>query len=268
MGGPQPSPSRLTRRGAMGGIMAGALGLAAPSLTAGAEHAALHEQVARQVRDLAGGRSIRLRLLLPHGSVGNVQPVIAAFRRMTGVEVGLHETDVDEINSVLTLDALSFRQSYDVALPATFGLSDLVAAGAVLPLAELAARYEPGGFRDDILFATGDSFDGQLYGFQTDGDAYLMFYHRDMLSDPEEQARYADRFGTPLDLPLTWEELDGRWPGFTAPSRGVMAGFCSARATICPGNGGYACTPRGSGRFRRTWSRKSRRMRGWPRWKT
>lgn len=205
--------STLTRRTLLGGAAStfgAAVAMAAPGPVSPAG-------VAAAVRDL-GRDGATLRLLAPEGSAANVRPVAEAFLAATGVRVEVLETAVDEINTQLTLDALGGGGGgYDLALPATFGLPDLAASGAIRPITDFAARYEAPGFRDDILYAVGDSFDGEIYGFQTDGDAYVMFYHKDWLTDPAERARYEDRFGHPLATPRTWTELDRQMAYFHRP---------------------------------------------------
>jgi len=217
------SSSRTTRRGAIAGAVAAACSI--PIGAFGETSTSLHAQVAQKVRALTRGQPLDLRLLLPHGSLGNVGPVIAKFSAMTGVQVKVTEVPVDEINTELTLDALSNTRRYDIALPATFGLIGLVAANAILPITNLAAQHEPPGFRDGILYDVGDRIDRELYGFQTDGDAYMMFYHQEMLTNPANALAYKDKFGTPLERPLTWEELDQQMAFFHRPDEGQFGGL-------------------------------------------
>ncbi|MFC6642140.1 ABC transporter substrate-binding protein [Sulfitobacter profundi] len=180
--------------------------------------------MAARARGLVGDART-LSVLLPEGSRANLEPVAAVFTERTGVKVDLQEVHVDQINAELMLNSVLGEAKYDVALPATFGVADLVAAGAIHALDDYAARYEPTGFRDPMLYQEGDRFDGQNYGFQTDGDAYVMFYHREMLHDPDEQARYADRFGYSLAMPETWVELDRQIRFFHAPEAGRYGGL-------------------------------------------
>ncbi|WP_295535381.1 extracellular solute-binding protein [uncultured Thioclava sp.] len=221
----QTEGGNFTRRNAILGMAASAAYSFCPSSGAAASDRSLHEVVAQRVRELAGGRQLKLRLLLPNGSGGNVNPIISVFQSMTGIEVLSFETPVDEINTELSLDALSNSKNYDVALPATFGVPDLVASGAIIPITEFAKRYEPQGFREDILFGVGDSFDNEIYGFQTDGDAYTMFYHKGMLENPDERARYEDAFGQVLSKPETWRELDQQMAFFNRPDEGQWGGL-------------------------------------------
>lgn len=214
----------FSRRSVLFGVTA-STAFCNPLQTTLASEQRLHDVVADHVRRLASGESLKLRLLLPNGSSANVKPVIAAFQEMTGVQVLSQEAEVDDINTELYLDALSGSDTYDVALPATFGVPDLVASGAILPITQYADKYEPSGFRDGIIFGTGDTFDGELYGFQADGDAYTMFYHRGMLQDPLEQARYYDTFGKVLTVPDTWQELDRQMAYFNRPEEGKWGGL-------------------------------------------
>lgn len=216
---------KVSRRNILRNAAAYSLCGLAPSLSRAAAGLPLQDQVAKHARDVVGGRQVALQLLLPHGSGGNLAPVIEAFQAMTGIQIRSVEKPVDEIKVELMLDDLRSAQRYDIALPATFGLPDLVAANAIQPITAFSARYEPPGFREGILFDIGDSFDGDLYGFQTDGDAYLMFYNKGMLENPKEMRRYADQFGQALSTPLTWQELDRQMAYFNRPDQGQWGGL-------------------------------------------
>lgn len=196
-----------------------------PSTLYAAGESQLHLSAARKAKDLAGLGKSELRLLIPRGSGANVEPVVAAFREATGVHVKVTEAPVDDINTELTLDTLTGDGNYDLALPATFGIPDLVAAKAIIPLTAFAKKYEPVGFRDGILYQVGDRFDNEIYGFQTDGDAYVMFYHRELLEDPKEKDDYADKFNVALNIPTTWQELDRQMAFFNRPKDGLAGGL-------------------------------------------
>ncbi|MGC1496661.1 MAG: extracellular solute-binding protein [Sulfitobacter sp.] len=176
------------------------------------------------IREKFGDLPHSLVVLIPSGSGANLAPIVAAFERKTSVKIQLIEADTDGINTELMLDTMLGGNKYDVALPATFGLSDLVLAQAVLPLDAYKQRHEPDGFRKGVLYQGGDEFEGHTYGFQTDGDAYLMFYNNKMLGDPSLQKRYADRFGIDLDVPLTWAELDRQMLFFHNPDQNCFGG--------------------------------------------
>ncbi len=186
--------------------------------------ATLGDDIAAKVRRLASGREISLRLLLPTGCAANVRPVVEAFGKATGITVLLDEVPVDEINPRMLLDTLSGSRSFDLALPATFGIPDLVEAGVLVNLDGYAARHQPSGYQDNALFTIGDYYKGELYGYQTDGDAYLMFYNRDWLDAADEAKRFADRHGESLRIPRSWQELDRMMAFFHRPDEDRFGG--------------------------------------------
>lgn len=165
-----------------------------------------------------------IKLLIPHGSAANVQAATQEFTRLSGIACELTEVPVDEINIELILQARSSQSSFDVALPATFGLPDLVEANAIAPLNDLAERFEPAGFSDGYLYRKGDYYQGNLYGYQTDGDVYLLFYNKRMLNNPREQAAYKDLTGNTLRPARSWEELDSMMAFFNRPDENVYGG--------------------------------------------
>ena len=119
---------------------------------------------------------------------------------------------------------MSGDEGYDLALPATFGIPELAEAGVLFDIGAFAAAYEPQTLRKHSLYTVGDSYDGRLYGFQADGDAYLMFYNKPWLEDEDNQKRYADQFGEPLDIPETWPELDRQMAFFHKPEKNRFGG--------------------------------------------
>lgn len=184
----------------------------------------LDRQAAERAASLAAGREVRLRLLIPNGSQSNVEPVAEAFTAMSGIDVEAIVTALDDINTRLMLDQMLGDEAYDLALPATFGIPELAEAGALVDISPLAERYEPKALRDESLYTIGDSYDGRLYGFQADGDAYLMFYNKPWLERDDNRRRYEDRFGEPLAIPRTWQELDRQMAFFHDPHHGRYGG--------------------------------------------
>jgi multiple sugar transport system substrate-binding protein len=184
----------------------------------------LSSYAASRALTLATGRSVKLRVLIPNGSQENIEPVVAAFSQQTGIEIQVETVALEDINTHLILGAFASDQPYDIALPATFGLPDLVEAGAIRSLSDFAQIHEPAEHRSGILYGVGDSFDDDIYGFQTDGDTYVMFYNSEMLNDTKEQDHYAAQTGKPLEIPDTWQELDRQKAFFHRPEQGRYGG--------------------------------------------
>lgn len=182
----------------------------------------LHAQVAQKARELGGSRS--LKILYPKGSLGNLTPVAAAFYELTQIKLELNEASLDEISAELILSQHIGTAAFDVAIPATFGLPDLVEAGVLAELDDLERALAPGGQASRSLYTLGDRYRGRLYGYQTDGDVYIMFYNRAWLDDPQNRARFADQTGTPLAPAQTWAELDRQMAFFHDPGASRFGG--------------------------------------------
>ncbi len=183
----------------------------------------LHAEVARIAAQLAKSRRTRLLVLYPDGCQANLQPVARLFNELTGIEVNLKKGSLDEISAELILNEKLRTNKFDVAIPATFGMPDLIDSDSIFDLSEFAERYQPSSF-EPSLYQHGDHFATRLYGYQTDGDCYLMFYNRDFLEDEQSQKRYEDMFGEALRVPKTWQALDRQLAFFHQPEQDRFGG--------------------------------------------
>lgn len=135
----------------------------------------------------------------------------------------LQKGSLDEISAELVLNEKIQSSKIDIAIPATFGLPDLVESNSILDLTAFAEHYEPPGFHAS-LYQHGDRFAGRLYGYQTDGDCYLMFFNRDWLENEGNRKAYADQYGQPLAIPRSWQELDQQMEFFQRPEENRFGG--------------------------------------------
>jgi len=179
-----------------------------------------HEDIARQAKAL--DQSISLHLLVPNGSQTNVRAATNEFTRLSGVKCEIRTVDVDNINVDLILPIND--EPIDVALPATFGIVDLAQAGVILPLNTFADKYEPAGFSEGHLYRKGDYYLDKLYGYQTDGDVYLLFYNKGMIEDPAEIEAYYQATGKVLKPATSWEDLDSMMAFFQRPEKNQYGG--------------------------------------------
>ena len=220
----------LTRRTLMRSAAAGAAAYAASPLLRGqafaqsADLAKIHETAAAAAKKLAEGRTVTLKILQPSGSLGNVKPVADRFAEATGIKFEYLEVPLGEISQKVLLESVSKSGSFDLALPATFGIPDLAESGILVNLDQYAQKYEPTDYQKDALYTIGDYYKGSLYGYQTDGDAYLMFYNKPWLDDETEKKGFADKNGYELKVPDTWQELDAMMAWFHRPDKGMFGG--------------------------------------------
>ena len=184
----------------------------------------LDHQIIEQVNNLTQGEKSTLTILQPEGSLGNVEPIGNAFYENTGIKLKYIEASLDEINAKILAQSLSNETYYDIALPATFGLPDLIEAGSIRKLDDFVEKYEPVHFTNNMLYDVGDYYKGNFFGYQTDGDTYMMFYNKAWLEDKHEQEKFKEAFGYPLDIPKTWTELDQMIKFFHRPDENKFGG--------------------------------------------
>ncbi|XWN34185.1 MAG: extracellular solute-binding protein [Devosia sp.] len=222
--------TRLSRRTLLRTTAAGAAAYAlTPGLIRSAQAqsnalANIHVTAAEAAKKLADGRSVTLTIMQPSGSLGNIKPVADRFTEATGIGIDYLEVPLGEINQKVLLEAVSKSGSFDLALPATFGLPDLAESGILVNLDQYAQKYEPEAYQADVLYTIGDYYKGSLYGYQTDGDTYLMFYNQPWIDDLEEQDAFNAKTGMVLKIPETWEELDAMMAFFHRPDEGKYGG--------------------------------------------
>lgn len=177
-----------------------------------------------RVKALKPENGLTLRVLFPEGSLPNIQVVANNFTAGTGVEIAFSKAVVDDINTRILIEHAAKKQSFDVALPATFGLPDLVEAEALADLTAYAKIYEPQIGYKKSLYNLGDRYKDKFYGYQTDGDAYIMFYNKNFFENTEQRKRYEDKFSQKLTIPETWKQLDQVMQFFHDSDQGRFGG--------------------------------------------
>lgn len=165
-----------------------------------------------------------LKVLYPKGSLANLTPIIEEFQNLTGIKIYLQEGSLDKISSeVLVLNNFS-KSNIDIALPATFSIPDLVEAKAIENLDPFLKKYETPQCFETSLYRSGDYYKNSLYGYQADGDTYLMFYRKDLLNSTTLKKEYENKYSKNLKLPQTWEELDQQIKFFHRPEKQIFGG--------------------------------------------
>lgn len=184
----------------------------------------LSQQVIQRAKELKNNRAVTLTILQPQGSLGNVKPVGELFQKQTGIGVKYIESSLDEINAKILAQSVSNQNDFDISLPATFGLPDLIESKVIINLDKYVEVYEPKDFKNGMLYSIGDSYKGSFYGYQTDGDTYLMFYNKQWLEDEKEKNAFKNKYGYELAIPKTWNQLDQMIEFFHRPAEDKFGG--------------------------------------------
>ena len=166
----------------------------------------------------------KITVLYPSGSRANLLPVAKLFKEVSGVEVHLKEGSLDKISSEMAVSQSFYNKntSFDVALPATFNLPDLAKNKIILDLTEYSKKYESPNFTESGFCPVKNTHLNSLYGYQTDGDAFLGFYNKKLINLKKDA--YQQKFSKPHEAAKTWEQLDQQIKFFNNPKQGHFGG--------------------------------------------
>lgn len=156
-----------------------------------------------------------------------------AFQAATGATLEIVEIPQAQYYTTTSTDFLTSQNSYDVMNIGAWFLADYVVNGWVQPIDPF---FEQEGFpvweRDSVFPSLANlmKWDGQWYGALNDGDAQMLYYRKDILTDPTWQEAFKAETGMDMPVPpKTWQELlavtqffNGKdWNGDGDPDDGI-----------------------------------------------
>lgn len=134
------------------------------------------------------------------------------WEKATGIKVKVIEVSTAEMFTKILQEHRAGTGAYDALNVIPAWMADLVRAGALEPLDSYVDKF---GYREELKEIAPVYRDnqmtvgGKIYGFPDDGDVFVLYYRKDVLSDPKIQAAYKAKYGKDLPVPpKTWAELD------------------------------------------------------------
>jgi len=135
-----------------------------------------------------------------------MQPVIAEFSKHTGITIGgVQDISIFDAPQRAMAEALSRSAQFDFIHIDSNMIPSLSSAGYLEPLDEYMkkASYKSEAVADYGNFMT---YGGHTYGVPTDGNVHIQYVRKDLVENPDNKKRFADKFGKELKFPETWEE--------------------------------------------------------------
>jgi multiple sugar transport system substrate-binding protein len=135
-----------------------------------------------------------------------MQPVIAEFKKATGIGVGaVQDITIFDTPQRAMAEALSRSPQFDFIHIDSAMIPSLASAGYVEPLDEYMKKAD---FTIDAVadYANFMTYKGQTYGVPTDGNVHIQYVRKDLMENPDNQKKYADKHGKELKFPETWED--------------------------------------------------------------
>lgn len=167
------------------------------------------------------------RILIHSGQRGQLAPAVEELSRLTGLNIELVVVGYEpDIYVKVMNEAVVRTGEYDLFLTFCNWLGDMAEAGVIVPLDDWIAKYDPeidhgpNAYVPPLdKFTT--QYGGRYYALGMDNDALVLFYRKDLMENPNEQAAFQAKYGRPLELPKTWKEFDEITEFFDRPEQGL-----------------------------------------------
>src|SRR5215467_14236960 len=148
-----------------------------------------------------------------------MQPVIAEFKKETGIGVGaVQDISIFDAPQRAMAEALSRSPQFDFIHIDSNMIPSLASAGYLEPLDEYMKKA---GFKIEAVadYANFMTYKGQTFGVPTDGNVHIQYVRKDLLENPDNRKRFADKHGKEPAFPTTWEEELQIQEAFMDPSK-------------------------------------------------
>ena len=165
--------------------------------------------------------SLKLNMMMPSIFTAGSTGEMANFEKATGIGVNYFEVGILQIQAKAMSEAVAKSGSFDFWIGDPISLPDLVEAGLVRPVDDLAARGKPDF--DDVVagFVEQGRYKGKTYGMFGDGDNWIMVIRKDLINAPGEKQKFKAKYGWEPGCPDTYEQWYQLAEFFTRDPKGT-----------------------------------------------
>jgi multiple sugar transport system substrate-binding protein len=125
------------------------------------------------------------------------------FSKLTGAEVNVVHTPFGDLFQKTMVPLQTGQAPYDVMFGGSYWIGDWIDYIEPVPEKYINMPQMQDVTRNYLDVA---SWKGQMVQFPVDGDRHYLKYRRDIIDNPEMQARYKKDTGHVLQVPRTWKE--------------------------------------------------------------
>ena len=196
--------TEFTRRSVVKGGLSIASLSALPLSLPGLAHAADENAAIVAAAKKAGGGN--LKGMIWSNYYVAMTPAMNRFKEATGIGVGsIQDISIFVIPQRAMAEALSRSPEFDFFHVDSNMIPSLASAGLLEPLDDYMKKAN---FSINAVGTYGNfmRYKGKTYGMPTDGNVHVQFTRKDLMENPDEQKRFADKHGKKLDYPVTWED--------------------------------------------------------------
>lgn len=171
----------------------------------------------------------------PKGGIsGPLYQLRPAWEELTGAKLDIVEIPFAEHYTKLINDLRLGIGQYDGAMVGSWWYGDLIAGNFIIPVDQYISdpkfpKWDPTALPPSIR--TLYTWSGKWYGVLNDSDGQVLYYRKDILTDPKWRQAYKQATGKELNIPpRSWQELleiarffTGKdWNGDGEPDHGIV----------------------------------------------
>lgn len=148
------------------------------------------------------------------------------FEERTGIKVIIEMYEHSEAVNKVMLDLNSRRGRYDFILQPHRELGRFVANGHLTPIDRFMSdpklrdpNFKPEEVLYQSLWKEISWYGGKAYGFPFTALTMYLWYRKDLIEDPKEQAGFKAKYGYDMQVPATWDQYRDLAEWFTRPEQ-------------------------------------------------
>jgi multiple sugar transport system substrate-binding protein len=160
------------------------------------------------------------------------------WKALTGINVETIEGAMNEVYTKQVAEHVAKSGKIDVVEALGGWIPDFADRGVIVPIDPYLAKYKAQATIKDIhpAYRSLAKYKGKTYGFFDDGDAWMLYYRKDVFANGKLRAAYRAKYGKALQVPRTWDEMTEVSQFITDQMAPNIYGQGHARALGNPGN--------------------------------
>jgi multiple sugar transport system substrate-binding protein len=160
------------------------------------------------------------------------------WKKLTGIDVKTIEGSVAQTFTKQVAEHISKSGAIDVVEALGGWIPDFADRGVIAPIDGFLRKYKGQASLRDIhpAYRAFAQYKGKTWGFSDDGDAWALYYRKDIFGDPKLKRAYKAKFKRDLRVPKTWDEMTETSQFITDQLAPKVYGQGMARALGNPGN--------------------------------
>jgi ABC-type glycerol-3-phosphate transport system substrate-binding protein len=158
-----------------------------------------------------------INVLVEDGGAKEQAPIAAKFKAETGIDVNFVVVPYSGVYDKLSAEIASGKSDYDVAT------IDVIWMAKFAEFAEPLDDLFTADLKKDLAPAllADAQVGGKYVGMPTWANSEILFYRKDLFSDPKQQAAFKTKYGYDLIPPTTWQQFRDAADFFTQDNNGT-----------------------------------------------